>query len=124
MQVRLTGIAGTAHTRQHLTSPHEVACLDTHAPRLKMHIVRKLPSAEINGDRISGHRVERDRYSGVERLAVPGDVIGKAVFRRDYTAIRDGQHGLSIRVVRSHVARVAEKRGTIFNLFPIDGVAP
>jgi hypothetical protein len=47
--VRLAGIAGTAHTRQHLTSPHEVACLDTQAPRLKMHIVPKLASAYING---------------------------------------------------------------------------
>src|SRR3954462_12698256 len=45
MQVRLAGISGTAHTRQHLTSPHDVAWLDTQAPRLKMHIVRKLASA-------------------------------------------------------------------------------
>ncbi len=87
-----------------------------------MKVVGKLTATQIDSDGIAGDCVERDGHSGVKRLVVSGNVVGKAVSCRDDAAIRDGQNCLSISVIRLLIQRVSRKRDPIFDLFPVDGV--
>ena len=89
-----------------------------------MHVVGKLTVAQIDSDRVSGDCFERNWYSGVKRLVVSGDVVGKTVSCRDDAAIRDGKDGLSISVIRPRIPRISRGRDPIFHLLPVDGVPP
>src|SRR6516165_10130975 len=124
MQMRLAGIAGTAHATHQLSTAHAFARLDSHASRLHVQIVGELFAAEIDGNGVSGNGIERNRHRRVECLVVSGDIVGKTVARRDDEAIRDGKHGFSVGVIRPGVPRVPRERGPVFDLFPIDGVSP
>jgi len=83
-----------------------------------MKVIGKLTAAQIDRDRISGDGFERNRYSGVKRLVVPGNVVGKTVSRRHDAAV------LSVSVIRALVQRIPGERDPIFYLLPIDGVPP
>src|SRR5436305_14602938 len=124
MKMWLSGVTGAADACEHLASPYALACFDPQTPRLKMHIVSKLVVAQIDDNRVSCDCFKRNWYSGMKRLIMPGDVVGKTVSCGDDTAVRDGEHVLSIRVIRLLIPRVSRERDAIFDLLPVDGVPP
>src|SRR5580765_7573478 len=87
-----------------------------------MHVVGNLTVAQIDSDRVSGDCFERNWHSGVERLVVSGNVVGKTVYCRDHAAVRDGKDGLFISIIRLLIPRVSRERDPIFDLLPVDGV--
>jgi len=54
-----------------------------------MHVVGELTAAQVDRNGVARNRFERNRHSGMECFAVPGDIIGKSIFCGDNEAIRD-----------------------------------
>ena len=110
MQMRLTGIAGTADARHQLAAPHAVPYLHTQTSRLQVHVISKLTATQVERDCVSRNCFQRNRHSRVERFAVSRDVIGEAISCRDNTAVGKRPALLSHRNNRS--ARPARRQKT------------
>src|SRR6476660_4959412 len=123
MQVRLAGVASRADARQRLSSPHTVPDLHAQTARLQVHVVCKLTATKVESDRVSRNCFNRNGYSGVERLTMPGDIVRKTISCRDHTAIGDRKNGPPIGKIRAHIPRVAGERRTVLDLLPVDCVA-
>src|ERR1700730_844100 len=81
MQMRLASVSGTADSRQHLPAPHAIPCLHPQTSRLQMHVICELAATQGESDCISRHCFQCNWHCRVERVAVSGDVIGKAISR-------------------------------------------
>jgi hypothetical protein len=75
MKMRLASVSGSANPRQYLAAPNAVSCLHAQAARLQVAVVRELPATQVEDDGVTGNRVGRYGYGGVEPLAVAWHII-------------------------------------------------
>ncbi len=123
MQMRFSGVSGTADFCENLSPPHALSRLYAQRTRLQVKVVRELSFTYVKGDDIAGKRFHRYRYSRLKFLVVAGHILRDTVSHFNYFAISDRQNWLAIRIVRALIECVARKRRSILALLPIDCVA-
>src|SRR4051812_41545146 len=96
MQVRLARIARTADFRQSFAAPYVIARLHTQTASMQMHVVRKLPVAQIQGDAVTEDRSEGYRHRWMECFELSRHVVGETIFHRDDGGIGDRANRFSV----------------------------
>ena len=100
VQMRFSSISGIADECQSLPAPHAIPYYHAQTSRLQMQVICELAATQVECDCIARHCFQRNWHGRVERVAVPGDVIGKAVpccndallFRRSNRSERPASH--------------------------------
>jgi hypothetical protein len=96
LQMRFSSISGIADECQYLPAPHANHYSYAQTSRLQMHVICELAATQVDCDCIGRHCFRRNWRGRVERVAVSGDVIGRAVPCRNDAAISNRQHYFSV----------------------------
>lgn len=81
-----------------------------------MQVICELAAIQVECDCIARHCFQRNWHGRVERVAVPGDVIGKAVPCCNDAAVSNRQHYFSVGVIGASVPGVTRECHTVLDL--------
>src|SRR6266853_1231002 len=100
MEMRPACVTGASDSGNHLPPTHMVSGLHEKTPRLQVCVVCELAAAEVECDRVTGDRLDRDRDCGVELLVVIARyIVWKTVSCRKHGGIGHRQDRFPVRVV-------------------------